>query len=109
MYGWDSFAKGLNELIRAFKGGTSLADEVTTSTTGANFVQLADHKCYTVTIINDSGQDIKVKVKTSTALITVFNGSYFTFDGIENSTNLSIRRKDSVGTGVTVQYICNSY
>jgi hypothetical protein len=95
------------ELIKTFKGGSAMADAVTTSTTGTAFVQLANHPCDSVTMINDSGQTMKVKIKSSTSYISVFSGSYFTFDGINNSEELFIKRKDESNTPLTVEYIYN--
>lgn len=101
---WDT-ASAFRQLIKLFSGGTAMADAVTV-TNATDFIPLADHPCNSVTFVNDSGVSVQVKIKSSTKYITVFDGSYFTFDGINNTQDLSVRRKSSTGS-VEIQYIYN--
>lgn len=104
----DFISRYLSDLIKATKGGTLTTGTATTSTSGATFVQLASVPCNSVTFVNDTGTKISVKVKAGTAYIPVFNGSYFTFDGINSASDLFIKRTDESNTQVTITYTINS-
>lgn len=98
--------QAFNELIKTLKGGKLNSDVVTTSVTAGTYIALPDHPCTSVTFINDSGNDILLKLAGSTnnGTIRVFNSTYFTFDGLNTSSVLSITNTVSSASTITFLY-----
>ncbi len=74
----------------------------TTAASGSGFTAFADHACRQVTIANNTGTAIEVQQDASGVAFPVFNGTYFTFYGLTNASQLGVRRVDQSGTQVTV-------
>lgn len=77
---------------------------VTTSASGSSYVALTSGVANQTTIINNSGKDIEVRRDGGGTAIPVFDGSYWTFRGITNANQLSVRRIDLNNTQVIVHY-----
>lgn len=76
---------------------------VQTSATGASFVVIAAQACRQVTIANNNTSvAIEVQQDGVGVAFPVFAGTYFTFYGITDSSQLGVRRVDQSGTQVTV-------
>jgi hypothetical protein len=84
--------------------GGSANDSVQTAATGSNFTILNTRVCRRVHIFNDTGADLEVQQDGGGVAVPVYAGTYFTFNGIENSNQLAVRRKDQANTQVTVKY-----
>jgi hypothetical protein len=77
---------------------------VTTSAAGSSFVTLSSISANQLTMINNSGKDVEVRRNGAGAAIPVFDGSFWTFRGISNADQLSLRRIDQSNVQVTVHY-----
>jgi hypothetical protein len=75
-----------------------------TNATGTNYNALSAQACRQLTIMNNSGAAIGVRVGSSGAEVPVFDQSYFTFYGLKDASDLQIRRVDTSNTQVTVAY-----
>lgn len=82
-------------------GGNGTAQ---TSATGANWVTLTAQVCKQVTFVNNTGTAIEVRQGGAGTAIPVVDQSVFTFYGITNASDLSIRRVDTSNTQVTIAY-----
>ena len=102
------YLQRLRDIIKAIKGGSLGTDSVTTLVTGTIFKQLPDNYCNSVTFVNNTGTTLLVKVKAFTAYIPLLDGSYFTFDGINSSSDLWIKREDEGNTPVTITFTFNN-
>lgn len=102
------YLQKLRDIIRAIKGGNLGTGTVTTLVAGTTFVQLPNNPCSSVTFVNNTGTTLSVKVKSYTAYIPLFDGTYFTFDGIDSSNDLWIKRTDESATPVTITFTFNS-
>lgn len=90
----------MNARITSRNGGTS---EVATSSTGASFVPLPDNRATQVTLFNYTGQKIDWKI-SSGSFIELNNNTAVQINGLVNSSQVSVRRTDQVGTPVTVKF-----
>jgi hypothetical protein len=77
---------------------------VQTAATGANYTQLAAQRCSQVSIVNNSGAAVGVRQDGAGAEVPVFDQSYFTFYGLSDASQLSLRRVDQSNTQVSVAY-----
>jgi len=75
-----------------------------TAATGTNYTALTAQACKQVTLMNNTGTAIGVTVGGTGAEVPVFDQSYYTFYGLTDAGNLSIRRVDTSNTQVTVAY-----
>jgi hypothetical protein len=75
-----------------------------TAATGANYTALGAQRCSQLTIMNNTGTAIGVRQDGAGAEVPVFDKSYFTFYGLGDASQLSIRRVDQSNTQVTVAY-----
>lgn len=90
----------MNARITSRNGGTH---EVATSATGANFVALPEHPATMVTLFNYTGQKIDWKI-SSGSFVELNNNTAVQINGLVNSSQVSVRRTDLVGTPVTVKF-----
>ena len=65
---------------------------------------LAAQRCSQLSIINNTGTAIGVRQDGAGAEVPVFDQSYFTFYGLNDAGQLSLRRVDQSNTQVTVAY-----
>jgi hypothetical protein len=79
-------------------------DSVQTSATGANYVTLTTNPARVIHIINDSGTTIEVRQNAAGVTVPIASGTGFSFFGIYNANELSLRRVDVSGTQVTLKY-----
>ncbi|HYX00873.1 MAG TPA: hypothetical protein VE963_02225 [Reyranella sp.] len=77
---------------------------VQTAATGANYTQLGAQRCSQVSIMNNAGTAIGVRQDGAGAEVPVFDQSYFTFFGLGDASQLSVRRVDQSNAQVTVAY-----
>src|SRR5215468_11382742 len=77
---------------------------VQTAATGANYTQIAAQRCSQVSILNNAGTAIGVRQDGAGAEVPVFDQSYFTFYGLNDASQLGIRRVDQSNTQATVAY-----
>lgn len=94
--------------INTLKGGTGTAGSVTTAVVGTNWTALSALAGWAVTFVNNTGTDLEVRKGGAGAYVPVYDGSYFTFDGLTDASNLEVRRIDTSNTQVTVSYWVNS-
>lgn len=73
-----------------------------TSATGGNFATLPAQSCRHVTIANRSGTDIEVQQDGAGDAYPVMTGTYFTFYGLSDLSQLAVRRIDQSNAQVTV-------
>lgn len=67
----------------------------TTAASGTGYVAFAAQACKQLTICNGSGVDIGVTVAGAGVEVPVFAGTYMTFFGITNASQLHVRRVDT--------------
>lgn len=75
-----------------------------TNATGTTYNALSAQACKQLTIMNNTGTAIGVRVGASGAEVPVFDQSYFTFYGLTDASNLQVRRVDTSNTQVAVAY-----
>lgn len=74
----------------------------TTAVSGTGYVAFAAQACKQLTILNGTGVDIGVAVGGAGVEVPILAGTYYTFFGITNVNQLSVRRVDTSTTQVTV-------
>lgn len=74
----------------------------TTAASGTGYVAFAAQACKQLTICNGSGVDIGVTVAGVGIEVPVFAGTYYTFFGITNASQLQVRRVDTGTVQVAV-------
>jgi hypothetical protein len=74
----------------------------TTAVSGTGYVAFGGQACKQLTILNGTGVDIGVTVGGAGVEVPVLAGTYFTFFGLTNANQLSVRRVDTSTTQVTV-------
>ena len=77
---------------------------VQTAATGANYTQLTAQRCSQVSVMNNTGTAIGVRQDGAGAEVAVFDQSYFTFYGLNDVSQLSVRSVDQSNAQVTVAY-----
>lgn len=78
--------------------------EAETAAVGTNYTALTAQACRQLTIMNNTGTAIGVRVGSSGVEVPVFDQTYFTFYGLEDASDLQVRRVDVSNTQVTVAY-----
>ncbi|NML24338.1 hypothetical protein [Zoogloea dura] len=73
-----------------------------TAVSGTTYTAFASQACKQLTILNGTGVDIGVTVGGAGVEVPVLAGTYYTFFGITNANQLSVRRVDTSTTQVTV-------
>lgn len=81
------------EVHPGFKSGGNLS--IDTSSDGVGFVALPAQVCAQVTIVNDTDVTLEVRQGGAGAACPVLAQSSFTFFGVSNADQLSVRRKDA--------------
>ena len=81
-------------------GGGNIS--VQTAANGTDFVAFASQECKQLTISNSTGTEIEVRQDGAGVALPVFDSTYYTFFGITNANQLSVRRSDASTTQVTV-------
>lgn len=89
------------EVHPGFASGGNLA--VSTNANGTAFVAFPSQACAQVTVVNDTDVTLEVQQSGAGVACPVLAQSSFTFFGISNTSQLSVRRKDK---GVDVLVIC---
>lgn len=89
------------EVHPGFKSGGNLA--VNTNVDGTGFVDLPSQACAQVTVVNDTDVTFEVRQGGAGAACPVLAQSSFTFFGVSNADQLSVRRKDR---GTEVLEVC---
>lgn len=79
-------------------------DSVQTAATGTNYTALTAQVCRVVHIINDTGTALEVRQNGAGVALPVATGTGFSFFGVTNASELSVRRTDTSNTQVTVKY-----
>jgi hypothetical protein len=93
--------KPLPVAIYALSGGNG---SVQTSATGATYVALTSQAAKRVTLFNNSGTALEVRQGGSGVAVPVASAATFTFEGLANANELSVRRVDVSNTQVTAVY-----
>lgn len=75
---------------------------VQTAVSGTGYTAFGAQACKQLTILNGTGVDIGVTVGGAGVEVPVLAGTYYTFFGITNANQLSVRRVDTSTTQVTV-------
>lgn len=73
-----------------------------TAVSGTAYTAFGAQACKQLTILNGTGVDIGVTVGGAGVEVPVLAGTYYTFFGITNASQLSVRRVDTSTTQVTV-------
>ncbi len=75
----------------------------THATTGTTYVAFGSQACKQLTIANNSGVDVEVLQGNTGVSFPVFMNTVYTFFGLTNASQLSVRRVDTANTSVTVK------
>jgi hypothetical protein len=73
------------------------------STSGGTYASLPSASCRQVLVVNDTGTTILVRQGGSGVGLPIRDGQSVSLLGITNANQISVRRKDSAATAVTVQ------
>ncbi|WP_374495337.1 hypothetical protein [Zoogloea sp.] len=73
-----------------------------TAVSGTGYTAFGAQACKQLTILNGTGVDIGVTVGGAGVEVPVLAGTYYTFFGLTNANQLSVRRVDASTTQVTV-------
>lgn len=76
---------------------------VQTPSTGTNYAVFDSNVCSQVTIVNDTGTDIEWRQDGAGIALPIPDGAGFTIFGVDNTNRISVRRKDTSNTQVTVK------
>lgn len=76
---------------------------VQTPSTGTNYGAFDSHVCSQLTIINDTGTAIEWMQDGIGIALPIADGDTFTIFGIDDTNRISVRRKDTSNTQVTVK------
>ena len=74
-----------------------------TAATGTNWTPFGSQPCKQLTVHNNTGTVVEVSVGGTGVGIPIQTGMFYTFFGLTNASELSIRRVDQSNTQVTVQ------
>jgi hypothetical protein len=74
---------------------------VQTSSSGSTWVSLSSQACVKLTISNQTGTSLEVRQDGAGVGFVMPTGLVFTFEGISNANQLSLRRVDVSNTQVT--------
>jgi hypothetical protein len=77
---------------------------VQTANPGTNYATLTSAACRAVTLLNTTGTDLEVRRGGAGAAFPVQDGMGYTFEGLTNANELSVRRVDTSNTQVTATY-----
>lgn len=77
---------------------------VQTSATGSTYVALGSSPAFKATLSNQSGTTIDVRQGGAGIAFPIPTGQIFEFEGITNTSDLSIKRTDNSNTQVTVAF-----
>ena len=111
----SSFTKeDIEDLIAScMSGGSSEPSDVTpsmstggnlsvqTAATGTNWTAFASQECKQLTISNDTGTKLEVRQNGAGVGLRIMDNTYYTFFGLTNTNQLSVRRVDTSNTQVT--------
>lgn len=75
---------------------------LTTDSSGTAFTAFSSQTCTQLTISNNTGTTLEVEQGGSGVALPIFPASYYTFFGLTDASNLSVRRVDQSTTSVTV-------
>jgi hypothetical protein len=75
-----------------------------TAATGASWTALSSQACFECLILNNTGTTIEIRRGGAGTGLPIPSGNAYTFRGITNANQLSIRRVDTSNTQVTVYY-----
>src|SRR5262245_39701910 len=79
---------------------------VQTAATGSNYTAFAAQPCKQLTIVNNTGTALEVKDASDGAsgvALPIADGGIYTFYGLSNAAQLSVRRVDTSNTQVTAK------
>lgn len=73
-----------------------------TAATGSNWTAFGDKDCRQLTIANNTGTTVEVRQDAAGAAFPVFDRTYITLFGIDNASQIGVRRVDVSNSQVTV-------
>lgn len=76
---------------------------VQTPATGTNWAPFPQQSCRQLTVVNDTGTALEVRQDGAGVAIPLPTGTFFTFYGIGDASQMEVRRADTSGTQVTVK------
>jgi hypothetical protein len=75
---------------------------LTTNATGTNWTAFGSQACKQLTLSNQTGTTLEVRQGGAGVGFQIPDGAFYTFFGITNANQLSVRRVDTSNTQVTV-------
>lgn len=75
---------------------------INTAAIGTDFVPFPDQPCNILGVLNTTGTTIVIRQDNAGAALPLRDGQHFSFNGIRNASQISVRRADSGTTPVTV-------
>lgn len=75
---------------------------VTTASTGTNYTAFASQACKQLTVSNQSGTVVEVRQGGAGVALQIPTGAFYTFFGLTNTNQLSLRRTDTSNTQITL-------
>lgn len=76
---------------------------LTTAVSGATYTAFSAAPCKQLVIANASGQDVEFRQDAAGAALTIINGTAFQIYGINDASQIGVRRVDQSNTPVTVK------
>lgn len=87
--------------VPQMKGGGNTSAATTAS--GAVFIAFPAQPCKQLTVVNNTGTDIEVQELASGVALPIINGTMYPFYGLNDASDLAVRRIDQSATPVTVK------
>ncbi|CAB4163358.1 hypothetical protein UFOVP813_16 [uncultured Caudovirales phage] len=78
---------------------------LTTSETGTDFVTFADSPCSRVNVWNLTGQSLTFKYEEDEGTFVLPSGLAYAFSGVNNASQLLVKRTDESNTPVTLNSV----
>lgn len=95
-----ALAGNLSVIPKLTSGGTIALQ---TNATGATFNTFGSQACKQLTVVNDTGTKLEFKFASETVYLPLPDGQVYTFYGIANANEVSMRRADTSNTQVTAK------
>lgn len=96
--------QGINVSSLPSTVGTNL--QLTTSASGTPYVAFADQACVRIIVSNDSTSTLEYQRNGAGVTSYILPSSYYIIEGITNANQISIRRKDTSSTQITIGATC---
>lgn len=100
-------ATKLTAITAAVTPASAAFGSVQTNATGTNWTTLTSSTAKRVTLLNETGTDIDIRLNGAGTTITVSDNQGIELGGLTNANQIGVRRVDTSNTQVTLKYVVN--